>query len=102
MNEVIKMRVFKLVVVIVGLFLLIQMGAATPLDSRFTFQGRYEDNGTPINGTRTLYFILWDAAENGNQIGSAQIVNEIQIVDGNFTVLLNSGNEFGADAFNGE
>jgi len=70
--------------------------------SGFTYQGRLTDgSGNPINDTCSLDFTLWDADSGGALIGH-QLVTGIEVNDGYLTVLLNDGDEFGADAFEGE
>ena len=62
----------------------------------FTYQGQLHDTGTNANGTYTMIFALYDAAANGNQIGSA-ITTSATLANGLFSVNL----DFGAGAFNG-
>ncbi|MCB9782200.1 MAG: hypothetical protein H6751_04470 [Candidatus Omnitrophica bacterium] len=76
--------------------------AAEAINPGFTFQGLYEEGDTPFNGTIRLKFSLWDAEEDGNQIGSSQTLDDIGVVDGVFTVVLNASDEYGENAFNGE
>lgn len=49
-----------------------------------------------------MSFDLWDAATGGAQIGATQAVNPVTVNSGLFTVVLNSGGQFGANAFNGQ
>ena len=70
--------------------------------SGFTYQGRLEDGGgNPVDDTCDLDFTLWNTENGGTLIGH-QIVFDVDVDDGNLAVLLNSGDEFGADAFEGE
>jgi hypothetical protein len=70
--------------------------------SGFTYQGRLTDgDGNPISDTCGLDFTLWDAESGGTMIGH-QIVTGVEVNDGYLAVLLNSGGEFGANAFRGE
>ena len=70
--------------------------------SGFTYQGRLTDGGgNPISDTCGLDFTLWDAESGGAMIGQ-QIVTGVEVDDGYLAVLLNSGGEFGANAFTGE
>jgi hypothetical protein len=39
--------------------------------SAFTYQGHLNDGGAAANGTYDLRFALFDAANGGNQVGSA-------------------------------
>lgn len=64
-------------------------------NTAFNYQGRLLDGGQPANGLFDFEFELWDADISGNQIGSTQIHNGVQVTDGLFVILL----DFGADAF---
>ena len=63
----------------------------------FTYQGRLTDGGTPASGAYDLQFGLWDSQSSGNQIGTTQSINSVQVTNGVFTVTL----DFGANAFPG-
>ncbi len=75
---------------------------AAPLGTSFTFQGRLDLGGIPVNGTATLRFTLWDALSGGNRIGNPDTQTNVPVANGLFVVLLNSAGQFGPDAFNGE
>lgn len=80
----------------------------TPLSTAFTYQGQLKENGAPIDATAHLRFSLWDAQGNGSppvggsQIGASQLLANVAVANGLFTVPLNAGGQFGANAFNGE
>jgi hypothetical protein len=93
--------------------LLALLGAATlvnaaPLGRSFTYQGSLSQAGTPVTGAVTLRFSLWNAAGTGDppmggvMVGGLQVVPDVAVADGLFTVMLNSGGEFGTAAFNGD
>jgi hypothetical protein len=61
----------------------------------FTYQGSLSDGGTAANGLYDLQFTLWDSLSGGNQIGSTQTANAINVSNGVFSLTL----DFGANAF---
>ena len=63
----------------------------------FNYQGRLASEGEPFNGTVDLTFRLYDAATEGNQVGSELLFEELDITDG----LLNVELDFGPDIFLG-
>ena len=79
--------------------------AASPqasVSSGFTYQGWLTDgSGSPIDDTCSLDFTMWEA-ENGGSVVGHQLVTGVEVIDGYLAVLLNSGDEFGEDAFTGE
>ena len=97
-------------ILLLAALLLVQVGhaSATPLGRSFTYQGQLKQAGVPVEGAVTLRFSLWDAAGSGDppsggtQIGSVQSVVNVPVSGGVFSVALNAGGEFGAQAFNGE
>jgi len=80
----------------------------TPLTTAFTYQGQLKQGGAPFDGTAHLRFSLWDAAGNGSppvggsQIGASQLLANVPVANGLFSVQFNAGRQFGANAFNGE
>jgi hypothetical protein len=72
------------------------------LGTGFTYQGKLNRGGSPHTGTCDLRFSLHDAQDLGSQIGSPQTIAGVNVEDGLFTVVVNSGNEFGIDAFQGQ
>lgn len=74
---------------------------AAPLGTAFTYQGQLKQGGAPMDGTANMVFKLFDAAAAGNLLGT-QTVNDVPVTNGLFTVELNAGRQFGANAFNGE
>jgi hypothetical protein len=81
---------------------------SAPLGAEFTYQGRLDQNGTPMTGTATLRFSLWDAAGSGSppsggtQVGASQTLSNVPVDGGLFTVQLNGANQFGPTAFAGD
>jgi len=68
-----------------------------PAGTAFTYQGRLIDANNPADGLYDFRFKLFDAAADGNQLSSTIDFNEVDIIDGYFTVTLDFG-----DVFNGE
>jgi hypothetical protein len=77
----------------IGLVLAAGLAQAEP----FVFQGTLNDNGAPANGIYDFQFVLYDSLSEGNQIGPFNTLDDVEVVDGAFTVEL----EFGNDAFDG-
>jgi hypothetical protein len=90
------------------LCLLPSTSEAVPLGSGFTYQGRLNEAGQPVNGNYNFVVTLWDAPGTGSppvggtQIGGPDNEPATQMTDGLFTVILNDANQFGAAAFNGD
>ncbi len=78
--------------------------AQTPLGTQFTYQGRLNLDGSPVNATADFQFTLWDTAgggsppAGGNQIGAISAANNVTVSDGLFTTTV----DFGAPALNGD
>jgi len=72
--------------------------AAEPLGTAFTYQGRLIDANSVADGLYDFEFKVYDANVAGTQKGSTIDVNEMDVIDGYFTVLLDSG----SDIFNGD
>ena len=69
--------------------------AASPLGTDFTYQGKLDLSGSPINGSADFQFKLFGALSGGSQIGSTLSVNNVTVTDGAFTTTL----DFGSTAF---
>ena len=72
---------------------------AAPMGTAFTYQGRLIDANNPADGEYDFQFKLYDDANTitGNQLGDAIDINELNVIDGYFTVELN----FGSGIFTG-
>jgi hypothetical protein len=70
---------------------------AAPMGTAFTYQGRLIDANKPADGLYDLQFKLFDANIAGVQKGSTIDINELDVIDGLFTVLL----DFGSGVFDG-
>jgi hypothetical protein len=65
--------------------------------SAFTYQGVLKDGGTAANGLYDLRFTLYGSSGGADQIGLPVCLDNVLVVDGLFTVVLN----FGSGAFDG-
>ncbi len=72
--------------------------AGSPVGAAFTYQGQLKQGGVPYSGSADFEFVLFDAASEGNLIGSAVNLSGVEVVNGLFNVEL----DFGAEAFDGE
>ncbi len=71
-----------------------------PLPAVFTYQGQLKQDGRPLDDLMDMRFSLWLAAtedDAADQIGSAQLITSIEVVNGLFSVEL----DFGVNAFDG-
>ncbi len=71
------------------------------MDTNFTYQGQLIEAGEPVTDLVTMRFSLWNAASSGSQLGSDYTASSVDVVDGLFTVQVDSAN-FGASGFNGD
>src|SRR5262245_45432354 len=79
------------------LTILLSCGAMFGQTSRFTYQGRLTDAGTPANGNYDLQIALFDSPAGNTQIDQTQTIANVSVSSGVFTVPL----DFGPDAFTG-
>ncbi|NUQ47242.1 MAG: tail fiber domain-containing protein [Phycisphaerae bacterium] len=74
------------------------------MGTAFNYQGQLKNAGSPLTDLADFQFSLWDAAgagnppSGGNQIGSLMSVDNVDVVDGLFTVNI----DFGSGAFDGQ
>lgn len=69
----------------------------TPLSNAFTYQGRLENAGSPVNGLHDLRFRLYDAAAGGALVGTTLCVDNVNVADGLFMVPLDFGAQFAGE-----
>lgn len=69
------------------------------IGTSITYQGRLMENSDVANGLYDIRFELYDSPSNGSLIGSAVEANDLDVVDGYFTIELDFENP---EAFNGE
>src|SRR5438552_1317129 len=72
--------------------------AQTPLGTAFTYQGRLNSNGSPLNATADFQLSLWNALTAGTQVGTTIAANNSSITNGLFTATI----DFGSASFNGD
>jgi hypothetical protein len=78
-------------------FVIVSAISAFGQGTAFTYQGRLESGGSVANGLYEMSFELYDAAANGNVVGTPVNVAPVAVSNGLFTVLL----DYGAAPFNG-
>jgi hypothetical protein len=72
---------------------------AAPMGTAFTYQGRLIDANRAPDGFYDFQFKLFDANSDGNQVGWAASIADVDVIDGYFTVELFLGSaSFGGDA----
>jgi hypothetical protein len=74
---------------------------AEPMGTAFTYQGRLADANSPAEGEYDMEFKLFDQEGGSNQFGNTVIKDEVDVIDGYFTVQLdfvNDANVFDGDA----
>ncbi|MHC4489180.1 MAG: tail fiber domain-containing protein [Planctomycetota bacterium] len=86
------------IIVVLGLMVSLAMdGEAAPMGTAFTYQGRLIDANKPADGLYDFEFKLFDDPCTGTQQGSTVDVNDLDVIDGYFTVEL----DFGSSVFDG-
>jgi len=79
--------------------LFITMQSALAQGTAFTYQGRFNTNGTPYTGAAEFQFTLWYTPSGGSAVATNNPASIIATVaNGLFTVTL----DFGSDPFNGQ
>ena len=81
-RSIISQRVLGLV----GLLVLPGISLAEPLGTATSYQGELKKNGLLVDDTCEMKFRLYDAASNGNQVGSELMLSNVPVVGGRFTV----------------
>jgi len=72
----------------------------TAMGTGFTYQGRLLHDNTSADGPYDFEFKLYDSPAGGNQLASTIDINDLDVIDGYFTVQLdfNEPNVFNGDA----
>jgi hypothetical protein len=87
---------------VIALFCMVLGSAAArgQVTSAFTYQGELTQSGLPASGVFDLRFRLYDAALGGAQVGPAVCADDVQVVGGRFSTVLDFGAVFtGASRF---
>jgi hypothetical protein len=81
---------------IISIFTVLVVGVAGLFaqSTAFTYQGKLRDTGSTANGMYDFEFRLFDAQNNGVQVGSTSSKPSVSVVDGVFTVTLDFGAAF--------
>jgi len=76
-----------------------EVSKAAPMGTAFTYQGRLIDKNRPADGLYDFQFKLYDSNDpcTGSQLGSPIDMNEVDVLDGHFTIEL----DFGSGIFDG-
>ena len=73
------------------------LNLAQAQSTAFTYQGRLNFNGVPVNGTYDFEFAVYDASAAGTLVAPAMTVKSINVVNGLFVARL----DFGSGVFTG-
>lgn len=88
------MRIRLILCGLTALVALSRSSAQTPLSTAFTYQGRMQDGGAPADGLHDFRFRLFDAASGGTQVGDTLCFDEVDVINGLFSVQLDFGQQF--------
>jgi hypothetical protein len=79
--------------------------AATPVGTEFTYQGQLKSSGTPVTGSCSFIFRLFDDAATGTQVGPTLTFDgvggnppQVAVANGLFTASLDFGGVFTSEA----
>ncbi len=78
------------------------IGSQATLGTGFTYQGRLTDGNGPVNAACDFTFELYDEVSDGTRLGSPDSETGVPVSEGDFSVALNKGGEFGPNAFTGD
>jgi hypothetical protein len=81
-----------------SLLALASQTSAQDAGTAFTYQGRLTDAGAPANGPYDFQFLLYTDAVGGTQVGPIATIDDVDLVDGLFTISL----DFGPGSFAGD
>lgn len=84
------------VVGVIGLLSVMAGVAGAQVSTAFTYQGRLEQDGSPVTGAKDLEFRLFEDSVGPVQIGATLCVDDVQLDEGEFSVRLDFGDQFSA------
>jgi hypothetical protein len=73
---------------------LVITGGTLAQSTAFTYQGEVIESGVRATGTFDMRFRVFDAAVGGTAIGSISCVDNVTVVDGKFTALVDTEQQF--------
>ncbi len=76
-----------------------EVGVQSLMGEGFTYQGHLVQGGSPVSGTCSFQFGLWDGSSGPNQVGVTRTIASQAVISGYFTT---APLDFGSGAFNGE
>ncbi len=79
------------------LFLTVSLTSFAHASTAFTYQGQLRDSSGAVTSTCDMIFDLYDAASAGSPVSTQNTQNNVNVIDGFFTVQL----DFGDTAFDG-
>ena len=88
------MRYVGILLVTAAVLFVVAGAEAKGVGTAFTYQGRLIDANAAADGEYDLRFGLYDSNSDGNQVGGDIDVNDIDVIDGYFTVELDFGDVF--------
>ncbi|NIP23179.1 MAG: hypothetical protein GWN67_01900 [Phycisphaerae bacterium] len=92
------MRMTTISAILVLVVCTINLSNAAQVGTGWTYQGRLMDDNNPGEGVYDFQFKLFDNQYTGTQQGSTVDVNDLDVIDGYFTVEL----DFGSDVFDSD
>jgi len=92
-----KTRSTRSILLLPFLLLLLATGIATAQNTAFTYSGRLNDNGVPVNGSTVFLFTVFDSAGGDTVIHGPLNSGPVDVVNGLFIVRI----DFGANVFTG-
>ena len=94
-----RAEILVILVLAVGLMVCpAQLAGAVPLGTAFTYQGRLIDANNIADGLYDFEFRLFDDPCTGIQQGGTNDVNDLDVIEGYFTAVLDFGGVFNGDA----